>query len=420
MDLQPEFKLIKAARVIDSVAEHPIEKGAVLVEGSRIIQVGTAEEVAAPEGASVQEYDYPTGTLLPGLIDIHCHFNYMGDGVHTDDVMSMPDDILLMRSLVGARTHLESGVTTARETGAKHDTTFSMREGIRQGLAKGPRLVLCGNPITITGGHMWQMGAEADGVDEVRAAVRRLVKKGADWIKVPATGGSTSSSFVLRPSYTVEELRAICDEAHNFGLPVGAHCRNTAGMINCLDAGVDMIIHVWFLEPDGTFNFRHDVAERIARQGAVINSTLQVARSRAWTLLERPEWVGRSPADISEDLRRELETDLRNSEMQFEHTRLLHDMGVTLIPGTDSGFGWYPFGKFGYELECLTDVGFTPMRAIRGATRGGAEAIGVSDIVGTLETGKEADLLVVEGDAAVDIKAIRDVLAVFQGGAQVR
>ena len=414
MAAQSAFKRIKAARLIDGLGERPVENGAVLVEGSRIRQAGGERDVVAPEGATVEEFNYPTATLLPGLIDVHCHFNYLGDGTHTDDVMAIPDDILLMRSMVTARTHLDAGVTTARETGAKHDTTFSLREGIRLGLTKGPRLVLCGNPVTVTGGHMWQMGSEADGVDGVRTAVRRLLKRGADWIKVPATGGSTRSSLPFRAAYTVEELRTICDEAHNFGKLVGAHCRSTAGIVNSLDAGVDMIIHVWFREAYGSSNFRQDVAERIAREGRLVNSTLHVSRARALALAERVKRT-EDPAD-----KLELEETKRSSEIQMEHTRRLDEMGVNLIPGTDSGFGWFPFGGFAYEVESLVDAGFTPMRAIRAATRDASAAIGVSDIVGTLEVGKEADLLVVDGNAAEDINALHDVLAVFQGGIQIR
>ena len=414
MAAQSAFKRIKATRLIDGLGDRPVPNGAVLVEGSHIRHVGAEGEVTVPEGAAVEEYDYPNSTLLPGLVDVHCHFNYLGDGTHTDDVMALPDDILLLRSVLTARTHLESGVTTARETGAKHDTSFSLREGIRLSLATAPRLVLCGNPVTITGGHMWQMGGEADGVDGVRSKVRSLIKRGADWIKVPATGGSTRTSFPHRPAYTVEELRAICDEAHNFGKLVGAHCRNTAGIVNCLDAGVDMIIHVWFREADGSFNFQQDVAERIAREGRLVNSTLHVGRSRVEALTEKVKCSG-DPAD-----KLELEEAKRSSEIQMEHTRRLDQMGVSLIPGTDSGFSWFPFGGFAYELESLVQLGFTPMRAIRTATREASQAIGVSDIVGTLEVGKEADLLVVAGNAAEDINALHNVLAVFQGGVHVK
>ncbi len=416
---QPAFKLFKAARVIDSISDRPIENGAVLVEGTKIVQVGMAKDVAAPEGASVEEHNFSNGTLLPGLIDVHCHFNYPGDGTHTDDVMDQPDDILLMRSVVNTRTHLESGVTTARENGAKHDTSFSLREGIRMGLAKGPRLMVCGNPVTITGGHMWQMGGEADGVDGVRTVVRRLIKKGANWIKVPVTGGSSKSSFPYRSAYTLEELTALCDEAHRFDLLVGAHSRLTKTIIQSLDAGVDMIIHGGFQEEDQSWVFRPDVAERMVKAGMCINTTIHIGRARTLILRGMAE-TGEEAVVHTERSPIDLDKAERDFESRMEQIRQLIDIGVVLVPGTDSGFGWYPFGGFQYELECLDMAGMSPMKVIQAATRQASEAIAVSDIVGTLEKGKEADLLVVTGNPAQDIKALHNVEAVFQGGVQVR
>ncbi len=414
------FKLISAGRLISGLDEKPLVNGAVLVEGSRIRQVGESRQVATPEGAAVERFEFPTASVLPGLVDVHCHFNYVGDGMHTDDVLELPDDILLMRSMKTARTHLESGVTTARETGAKRQTSFSLRAAIQSGLTAGPRLVVSGNPITITGGHMWQMGAEADGEDGVRLAVRSLIKRGADWIKVPATGGTTRTSIRFRPSFTVDELRAITDEAHSFGMLVGTHCSVTAGIVNSLDADVDMIIHCRFQEPDGSMNFRPEIAERIARDGRVVNTTLHTGRSKIWMLEELAAQSGESQPVAYGDETVDLESMKIGYEGVLEQARLLNEFGVSLIPGTDSGFGWYPFGGFGHELECLTHVGYTPLKAIQAATREAAKAIGVSSEVGTLEAGKQADLLVVQGDPTADIRAIQDVKAVFQAGEMVR
>ena len=420
MTTQAAYKLIKARHLIDGLASRAMDNGAVLVEGSRIVAVGRAQDVSAPEGAPVEVFDYPTGTLMPGLIDVHCHFNYLGDGTHTDDVMAMSDDVLLMRSLVTARIHVDAGVTTARETGAKHDTSFSLREGIKLGLGKAPRLVLCGNPITISGGHMWQMGAEADGPTGVRAAVRNLKKRGADWIKVPVTGGSTRSSVPYRPSFTQDELNALTDEAHKLGLRVGAHSRLTETIIMCLDAGVDMVIHGGFQERDQSWVFRPEVAERAADQGMSINTTLHIGRARVHMLQEMAERTGESPSFSYGADRFELEKEERDFETRMGQVRQLIDIGVKLIPGTDSGFGWFPFGGFAHELECLTLGGMNPLQAINAATRDASEAIDVSDIVGTVKKGMEADLLVVEGNAAQDIKALHNVRAVFQAGEVIR
>ena len=417
MTSAPTLRLIRAARMIDGLGPRPVDDAAVLVEGSRISRIGRSQDVAAPPGAPVEEYDYPTGTVLPGLVDVHCHFNYLGDGVHTDEVMELSDDVLLMRSLMTARAHLESGVTTARENGSKHDTGFSLREGLRLGLAKGPRLLPCGNPITVTGGHMWQMGGEADGADTARAAVRRLLKRGADWIKVPVTGGDTCRSFPQRPSFSHEELRAICDEAHNFGKLVGAHCLSTLGIVMSLDAGADMIIHGSFQEEDGSFVFQPDVAERIAREEKVLNTTTHVVRAGPWTASEAQDPPGGTPRGKAWP---EMEKAKRDFESRVDQIRQLRQMGVRLVPGSDAGWGWYPFGQFTRELECMVLSGFTPIGAIIAATKEASKAIGVSDTVGTLEAGKEADLLIVDGNPADRIGALDQVLAVFQGGNLIR
>ena len=163
MQQQTTFQLIKAKYIVDGKGGAPIGNGAVLLDGTKVHSVGPQTTVAAPEGAPVEVHEFPDATILPGLVDAHTHLNYPGNGTHTNDVMKEEDDVLLMRSIANARQYLETGVTTIRDNGSKNSTTFSLREGIVRGLATGPRLVLCGNALTITGGHMWQQGSEADG-----------------------------------------------------------------------------------------------------------------------------------------------------------------------------------------------------------------------------------------------------------------
>src|SRR5262249_34557769 len=186
----------------------------------------------------------------------HTHLVSPGDGTLGDDVALEDDQILLLQAARNARTLLHSGVTTLRENGAKGRVAFSLREGIRRRLAPGPRMVICGRPITITGGHIWYFGFAAHGADAVRAEVRKLLKEGADYIKIVATGGSTRTSDPNRASYTVAELAAMTDEAHRHGTLTAAHCTAAAGVQNCLDAGVGMIIHCVFSEADRSYRYR--------------------------------------------------------------------------------------------------------------------------------------------------------------------
>ena len=278
----PQFTILKAARLIDTAAEAVQEQAAILLEGDTVRQIGTAETVHAPEGASVQEIDYGDATILPGLVDSHVHLNGIGDGRAGDELVTLPDEVLTVQAAQNARRHLYSGVTTLRDCGAKNSTTFMLRQAVDLGIVPAPRLILAGRPVAIIGGHLSYFGTAATGVDECRAAVRQLIKEGADFIKITATGGSTRTSHPLRPSFNVEELRAICDEAHRFGKHAAAHCASSQGMANSLDAGIDTIIHGVHKDPDGADTYRPDITERIAEQGVFVNPTLGqgVARIR--------------------------------------------------------------------------------------------------------------------------------------------
>jgi imidazolonepropionase-like amidohydrolase len=155
------FKLLRAGRLIDGLGGPPRERVALLIEGSRIHAVGPEESVAPPQGASATEYDFSDHTILPGLVDCHTHINAFGDGSPGDDLALLPDDTLLLQSVKNARIALRAGVTTMRENGAKGRTALALREAIGMGIAQGPRLVLCGRALTITGGHLCFFGSEA-------------------------------------------------------------------------------------------------------------------------------------------------------------------------------------------------------------------------------------------------------------------
>jgi imidazolonepropionase-like amidohydrolase len=238
-----------------------------------------------------------------------------------------------------------------------------------------------------------------------------MVKEGADWIKVMATGGGTVYTMPYRPSYTTEELRAVVDEAHRADRLAAAHCSCTAGMVNALDAGIDMIIHGNFHDPHGNFAFDRDVAKRIADQGVWVNPTLHVNRVRLWRLerLSRErELTGAEAADL--DLNR------RRYRERQENFQGLLEAGVKLVAGSDSGWSYYAFGDFVHEVEAMASAGFGAEAAFRSATLESARSMGVEKDVGSLEVGKYADVLIVDGDPAVDVSALSKVVAVWLGG----
>ncbi len=413
-DRSREFKLIKAGRLIDSRGGPPIESGAVLVQGSKISDVGRAGDITPPEGARAEVYDYPGQTIMPGMVDCHTHHNGFGDGRVGEDVAALPDEILTLQSARNARTSLFTGVTTIRENGPKNRTTLLLRDAIDQGIATGPRMVLCGRPISIIGGHMGYFGSEVTGSVEARAMVRQLVKEGADYIKITATGGSTRTSFPLRPSFNADELRAITDEAHKFGKLTATHCLSIQGIVNSLDAEVDMIIHCVFKEPDGTDNFRPDVAERIGENGVYVNPTLHVGRSAGWALLREKEIRKLTGGEQSQ-----VDEVLRNYDTRLEQCSRMMDMGLKIITGSDSSWGHYQLGNTVHETECLVMAGYSPMQGVLSVTRDAAKALGVDDTVGTLEPGKEADIIVVDGDPSKQISDLWNVSEVFLAGQRI-
>ena len=414
MPKEDGFQLIKAGRVLECTGGPAIEDGAVLIEGSKIRAVGRRSDVAAPEGASVEIHDYPDKTVLPGMVDCHTHHNGFGDGRFGDDLVTLPDEVLTLQSARNARTSLFTGVTTIRENGPKNFTMLRLRDAINEGIVLGPRMVLCGRPVAIIGGHMGYFGSEATGPTEARATVRQLVKEGADYIKITATGGSTKTSFPLRPSFDVDELTAIADEAHKFDKLTATHCVSTQGTINSLDAGVDMIIHCVYTNPDGTDDFRPDVAERIGEQGAYVNPTLHVTRSGVWTLQAKRDDEGPSAA-----LDAALDESRRQLDTRLEHCRRMMEMGLNVITGSDSSWSNYKLGNAVYETECLVMAGYSPMQGVLSVTREAAKALGVDDTVGTLEPGKEADIIVVDGDPTERVEDLWNVEEVFFGGQKV-
>jgi imidazolonepropionase-like amidohydrolase len=413
-DRSSVFKLIKGGRLIDGKGSRPVENGAILIQGSRIVAAGRARDVAAPEGAQVETYDYPGKTIMPGMVDCHTHHNGFGDGRAGDDLATLPDEILTLQSARNARASLYSGVTSIRENGPKNFTMFRLRDAVNQGITIGPRMVLCGRPVAIIGGHMGYFGSEVTGPVEARAMTRQLIKEGADYIKITATGGSTRTSFPLRPSFNVDELRAIADEAHKFGKLTAAHCVSTQGTINSLEAGVDMIIHCVFKDADGADNFRPDVAERIGKQGAFVNPTLHVGRARIWALQHKKEREGLTPEEQAR-----LDDGLRQFEARLKDCNSLIEMGLKVITGSDSSWGDYQLGNTVYETECLVMAGYSPMQGVLSLTSEAARALGIDHLVGTLEPGKEADIIVVDGNPAQGINALWKVSEVFFAGQRV-
>ena len=411
-----QLTVILPGKLVDGVQSAPLEGMAVAFDASGILWVGRRGELESSQGGTPREVlEFPEGTLLPGLFDLHTHTNMPGDGRTGEEVDSDDsDDVRLLRSARNVADALATGVTTLCDCGSWNRTAYSLKEGLQQGLVKGPSTLVSGPPLTITGGHLWFMGGQTDGVDGIRSAVRERVWQGADFIKVAASGGSTLTSDPYRASYTLDEMRALVDEAHNRNRQVLAHCRCTESVNYALDAGVDAILHCFFADADGSYRYDEPTADRLAESGVYLNPTMHLGRvSRAH--LERIK--EQRPLTAAEQERWERSNRMGGTSMeQFGH---LIRAGVRLAGGSDCGWGSYPFGDFQGEIIAMADAGLTAMQAIQAGTRNPADALGVLDRMGTVEPGKTADLLVVDGDPVADLEALRRVRAVFRQGHRV-
>lgn len=412
----PDFTLIKAARIIDGNGGPAIERGAVLIEDNSIRQIGPEETVTPPEGASVKEITYETQSILPGLIDSHVHLIGIGDGRAGDELTTLPDEVLTLQAARNARAHLYSGVTTVRDCGAKNRTTLELRRAVEMGITVAPRLILAGRPIAIIGGHLSYFGINATGTIECRAAARQLIKEGVDFIKITASGGSTRTSVRGRPSFNVDELTAIVDEAHKFGVHAAAHCTDSQSIVNALDAGIDTVIHGRYVEPDGTLKYRPEITERLVENNVFVNPTLHQARERIWQL-ER-----KSKSELlTQDEQDTIDNFYDGWDNTVEFWSRLKGEGVRLVAGSDASWMYYNLGNscFQDEITAHVDIGMTPMEAIVSATSDAARSCWIEKEVGSLEPGKKADLLVVDGNPIENIRDLTKVTDVFLNGEKI-
>ena len=387
------------------------------IQGSVIEWVGPASQAESLDsaGAQTETLDFSGGTLLAGLFDIHTHTNMPGDGrtgeqVNDDDT----DEVRLLRAAQNTALAVASGVTTMCDCGSWNRNAFALKEGLALGIVEGPRVLVSGPPLTVKHGHLWYMGGETVGVDAVRSRVVELVDQGADFIKVAASGGSTSTSDPYSAAYSVEELSAIVDEAHNRDRPVLAHCRCTDAINVALDAGVDTILHCAFYDNDGSYRFDQKTADRLAVSEVWLNPTMGLGNANRERLI-KIKAERELPPDEEDRLERSTVSGA-NSLAQFS---ALVTAGVKLVGGSDCGWSYYPFGDFQGEIMSLHKAGLSPLEAIYAGTRSPAAALRNLDTIGTVETGKKADLLVVNGDPSQDLECLRDVVAVFKGGSRV-
>lgn len=410
--------LIQSDRLFDGVTGTLQNGQAVLVTDSHIAAVGPKDVLRSQIPPNTTIVDLGAVCLAPGLIDSHTHLSLAGDGRPYAEMFSESDEMMVLTGAMNLRRHLAAGITTIREHGARNKVGFVLKEGVERGYVPGPRMLVSGRPITCTGGHFHMCNEVADGEAEIRKSVRRLVHEGADYIKIMASGGGTAGTIPGRASYSVAELHAAVHEAHHFHRLTVAHCRAKESMVRAVEAGIDLMEHAEFLDPDDQLRFDPKLAEMMAESGIWVSPTLQ-----AWTnyprivaLRQRRDAGLITPAEEQTLAALEARAEVR---LDIMRRMLDYDLRERIVPGTDSGVGSLAFGHLDYDLQLLVQVGFTPAEALLSATRISAAAIGMEDELGTVAVGKVADLVAFDGDPTQDIGAVSRVVAVFQAGTQI-
>jgi len=417
-------RYVRAARLVTATGS-VIEDGVVAFDGSRITRVAAAADMAAELGVGNVDH-FPDATLLPGMVDAHAHLTLAADRRTYEQMILDPDEMMALISVANLQRHLATGVTTLRDNGGRNRVTFIVREAIERGYFVGPRLLLSGRPVTHSYGHFYWCNGVADGADAIRATVRQLVAEGADHIKIMASGGATAGNIPYYPSYTAEELRVAVDTAHALGRLTTAHCRAKQSMINAIDAGLDCIEHAEFLVPgaiveygaglpsSGVMEYDSRVADRLLESGTFVSYTMQAGGYDSLVELRAKRADERLTPD--EEARRGALEAYFDRKLDVFHHLLADGLLPRLVISSDAGPFDCEFGRMVYGLRLAVQGGMSPVQAIEAATRVAAEACGVAPLVGTLEAGKEADLLVVAGNPLQDIECVANVTAVYKAG----
>ncbi|PKB15014.1 amidohydrolase family protein [Flavobacterium sp. 5] len=402
---QSKVKAIKAGRFIDVVNGSVLKNQIILIQNDTIVAIGTS--ISIPTEAEI--IDLSNATVLPGLIDCHTHLTNEPSDDYYGDIFRKTSADYAIRAPLYAKHTLEAGFTSCRDLGSGDLIDIALRNAINEGTVEGPRMFVATFALGATGGHSdlsgfnpnisWKGNPDftgvADGVDEIRKRVRNNIKWGADVIKVCATAGVLSEEeSVGAPQYSLEEMKALVDEAHMWGRKVAAHAHGTEGIKNAVLAGVNSVEHGSILDTE--------TLQLMKQKGTYYVPTIYVADYVIQEFAKKgyPEKILNKARLIAP----QMSTSFTNATKA----------GIKIAFGTDAGV--FPHGLNARQFALMVKYGQTPMQAIQSATINAADLIGKSEKIGSITKGKYADIIAVEGNPLDNISILEDVSFVMKGG----
>jgi imidazolonepropionase-like amidohydrolase len=392
--------LIADVRLIDGIADDARDHVDVVVEGETISAV-EPHDPARTVANGTERIDGAGRTLLPGLIDAHAHYTFDPTEGSIRVIAQRSDAEIVLTAAGHAALALRAGITSARGAGSLRNLEVVLRDAIDAGHVPGPRILTAGTAVGITGGHGFQFGLEADGAEALVTATRRVVRDGADVVKVVASEAAMLTTTGLAPGrmvngapeLTLDELRAIVETAAELRVKVMSHAQDSESVRHSAEAGVDSVEHAWLAD--------RAALEVLAASGGFLVPTLVVTDVNRTLGGLTP--VQRERQDLIERRHR------ASTEMAIE-------LGIPMATGTDTGEVGVTADMVWREIALLRDHGASPMAAIQAATSNAARLLGIDAAIGTVETGKVADLVLVDGDPLADLGRLVDPSLVVQGG----
>ena len=390
---------IKTQRLFDGTGNPVVRDALIVIENAHIVAVGPGSQVALPEGIAL--LDVGDRLVLPGMIDAHVHLLWSGSVSSGQESKVATDSQALLMGARNAQVALKSGLTTVRDCGDRNYLSLALRDCINHGDLAGPRMLCSGPVITSTAGQLWWQSIECDRLDELQKAVRTLVKHEVDFVKLMGTGGNaTPGSNPEASQYDAAGFQAVADDAHRMGKKVAVHVHGVEGMRYAVDAGIDTLEHCPFRAHGRIAYDERLVADMVARDLIV-----SLAMPATWYRLR------------AEDMREPRTHPGHLWVDRYETIRRMHAAGVKLVVSSDQGSTGTQIDELPLLMEFLTNHVHIPAAAVlRGVTGLAAEALGLADRVGTLEPGKLADLVIVDGDPFADMTAMRRVHTVIKEG----